>query len=542
MWRADVAARALQTRSRLAVGCGAGLAVFAVFAAWAYGAMIGGDDGDDLFNDLPEAFESLIGATGGSGNYVAAEIFGLVAPLLILVVAISGAAAALAGEEDARTAELLLTQPIERRTVVVTKSVVLVFHLAVVAVFYLVGMALGQALFGLSLTYGGIAVSTVQLFALALAFAGITLAVADSTGSKPIAIAAGTVLAVVSNLMAGLLPLVDGLENLAKVSPWYYFTASDPLSGTLDLGDLAVLLGLATAGFAVGVWVVDRRDIKVGRGRLRFEVPAIRSLTRPRVAGMFTKALSDNTTMIWLTGGGLALMSIAIAAMFTGMQQTLADISASLPDGMTAMLGTTDMATPSGWMTAEMLSLTAPIAVIAVAVVVAVNGIAGEDADRTLALLVAAPVRRGWIVRDQTAVMLIAVGGVCLLTGVGFAVGSLVGGLDLTTKGIVGAMAHLAMLAVFFGALAGALGANCTKRTALGAVSILALVTWLANWLFSLSDGTDWLTMLTPWNYYVASDPLVNGADLGHLAALAVGAATAIAVTAPLFGRREIAA
>jgi ABC-2 type transport system permease protein len=542
MWTSDVAARALRTRSRLAIGCGAGLAAFAMLGAWAYGAMVGGDEKDNLFNDLPEAFESLIGATGGSGNYVAAEIFGLIAPLLILVVAISGAAAALAGEEDARTADLLLTQPVGRRSVVVTKSAVLILQIASVAACYVIGMVLGEALFGFDLTYGGIFASAVQLLALGFAFAGITLAVADATGSKPIAIAAGTALAVVSNLMAGLLPLVDGLDGLAKLSPWYYVTADDPLSGTLDIGNLAVLLTIGVVGFLFGVWVVERRDIRAGRARFRFELPAVRSLTRPRIGNMFSKALSDNTTMIWLGGGGLAAMSIAIAAMFTGMEQTLADISASLPEAMTAMIGSTDMATPAGWMTAEMLSLTAPFAVSASAVVVAVNGIAGEDHDRTLALLLAAPLRRVWIVRDQTAVMLIAVVGVCALTGVGFAIGSLVGGLDLTTKGIVGAMAHLALLAIFFGAVGGAIGANGTKRSALAATLILAIVTWLANWLFSLSDATDWITTLTPWNYYITSDPLVNGADPRHLATLAVGAATATAVTVPLFDRREIAA
>ena len=64
MWEPEVAARALRTRSRLAIGCGAGLAFFALFGAWAYRAMIGGDDNDNLFNDLPEAFESLIRAAG----------------------------------------------------------------------------------------------------------------------------------------------------------------------------------------------------------------------------------------------------------------------------------------------------------------------------------------------------------------------------------------------------------------------------------------------------------------------------------------------
>lgn len=542
MWRADVAERAMRTRWRLAVGCGAGLAIFTLFAGWAYQAMLGGDEYGTLFDDLPAAFEGLIGASGGTGNYVAAEIFGLIAPVMILVVAISGAAAVLAGEEDARTAELLLAQPLARREVVVTKSGVLLLHIAVVALFYIVAMSLGEALFGFGLTYGGIAVSAVQLVALALAFGMFTLAVADTTGSKPIAIAAGTVLAVVSNLIAGLLPLVDGLEEFARISPWYYFNGANPLSGTFDPAHLAVLLTIAVVCFAIGVWVVDLRDIRSGRARLRIALPAVRNLTRPRVSSVFTKALSDRTTMIWLTGGALALLSIAMAAMFTGMETTLAEISADLPEAMTAMIGSSDMASPTGWMNAEVMSLTAPIAVIAIGVVISVNGIAGEDADRTLALLVAAPVRRARIVLDQTTVMLIAMVAICAITGVGFAIGSRVGGLDLSANGIVGAMAHLAMLGIFFGSLAGAIGANCTKRTALAATAVIALVTWLANWLFSLSDGTDWITTFSPWNYYLSSDPLANGADLRHLATLAVGSLTAITATVPLFERREIAA
>ncbi len=52
--------------------------------------------------------------------------------------------------------------------------------------------------------------------------------------------------------LASFLPLSDSLADGAKVSPWYYYNSSDPLTNGADLLHLVVLLVLAAVALALG--------------------------------------------------------------------------------------------------------------------------------------------------------------------------------------------------------------------------------------------------------------------------------------------------
>jgi ABC-2 type transport system permease protein len=103
---------------------------------------------------------------------------------------------------------------------------------------------------------------SVQLAFFGFALGALALALAATTGRKAVAVAGAGAFAVVGFLVNGFAPLVDGLDWLKYVSPFYYYAGHDPLANGIDGGGL-VVLGLATVVFtAVAVEGLRRRDLR----------------------------------------------------------------------------------------------------------------------------------------------------------------------------------------------------------------------------------------------------------------------------------------
>lgn len=530
--------KAFRDRLNGAVLAGAGLGAMALLAVWMLSGF--GDAATDLIDNLPEALAAVVGASGG-GNYAVSEMFSLVAPVVVIAIAISGGIGAVAGEERDHTAGLLLALPVTRRHLVTAKAAVLAVHIVITAGLFLAGFLAAPARFGAGVSVAGALAAGVHLAALGLAFGMIALAVSAATGSAAASFGVTAGLAVVANLTATVLPLVAGLEGVAKASPWYYYDASRPLVNGVDPGHLLVLLALGAAAYVVTVALMDRRDIGSGDQRgLIAMIPALDRLTRPVVRGVFAKALSERAVLVMMAGGCMAILTVGVCLMFDGLRETLAKISEDLPEGISRLFGDLDMGTPTGWISAELLSFTYPFVLVAVAVVLGVAAVAGEQKRHTLDLLLSAPVSRRHVVAAKAAAMVSVVVAVAVVWGAGLLVGSALAGLGLGLGRVAAALAHLALLAVFFGAVALALGSVVSSRAASGASAALVVASYFVESFLPLSDGLRPWAAVSPWHYYSASLPLANGADAVHLAALASSSVLALLAAALLVDRREV--
>lgn len=530
-----IAERTFRARLRLPLYSGAALAATSLLAI---GAFAGLDDGE-LFQSLPAAFERLIGGSG-SGNYVVSEIFGLLAPVVVLIIAISGGVAAVAGEERDRTAGLLLAQPVARRDLVVAKAAVVALHVLLAIGLLALGFLLAAALFDSGVSTANALAATVHLLALGLAFAMVALAASAWTGSARLSLALAAGLAVAANLSAALLPLVDGLADGARLSPWYYYNGSQPLANGLDAGHLAVLLAIAACGLALALVGVRRRDIEPGRRGGTLTLGALDRLTRPRVDGVFAKAVSERVLVAAVAGGALASMAIAVSLMFDGLAGTLGDLGDAIPAALAGLYGAVDLGTPAGWISAELTSILLPGILIALAAVQGVAAIAGEERRHTLDLLLAAPIGRRRLLLSKAAALAVVTAAAGLVAGLGIVAGSLLGGLGLAVGGVAATIAHAVLLALFFGALALAIGAAASAQVATRVTVAAALLAYLAQaFLPSLPALAD-LAVLSPWHLYDSSMPLVNGVDALHLGALATLTAVALAAALWLVERRDV--
>ena len=106
----------LATQRRSVIGWGIGLAaVAAMYAAFYPSITQSAGDLQAYLDKMPDAFRELVGEDYTSpAGYLRAELFSLLGPILFLVFAIGAGAKAIAGEEEARSLDLLLSTPLSR--------------------------------------------------------------------------------------------------------------------------------------------------------------------------------------------------------------------------------------------------------------------------------------------------------------------------------------------------------------------------------------------------------------------------------------------
>ena len=135
-----------------------------------------------LVDELPVGMLALFGIdpeilTTGFG-YLQAQMYTLIGPLFVLVLAIGIGASATAVEERSGTADLLLTTPTTRSSVVSQKTLTLVMSLAVLVLSFVAAILAGQVTVDLRLSIWGIFGVNLGLLLLGTFFGSLAFVVA----------------------------------------------------------------------------------------------------------------------------------------------------------------------------------------------------------------------------------------------------------------------------------------------------------------------------------------------------------------------------
>ncbi len=219
-----------------------------------------------LVQDYPEALKAFI-AFGGSVDYVSGagylgiELFSFMVPLLFVIAAVASGAAAIAGEEEKGTLDLLLSQPVTRRGVALAKLFSTATEVAALTLVLWLALWIGVGIFDMGVPTTNVLAASLTAGALGLAFGSIAFLLGATTGRRSLAIGLTAAAAVAAYLVNALAPLVRGLDTLQKASPFYHYAVGDPLRRGLAPGHLAFLTLLAVVAAAVGVALFERRDI-----------------------------------------------------------------------------------------------------------------------------------------------------------------------------------------------------------------------------------------------------------------------------------------
>ena len=506
-----------------------------------------------FWDDFPEAFRSMFGIPTGAdvGGLAYGAIYSGYGALTMAAIALASGAGSISSEERGGTIGLLLDNPVSRSRMLLSKAGSLLAVTALgFAILWLAGIA-APALLGVDVGSMHITALIVMMYVNALFYGYLAMAVSAWTGRTSAAIGVTSAVLVVSFVAAGLLPLVDRLADLAKAFPWYYFSSSEPALNGMDWVDFAILTGASMAFVALGLVGLNRRDLKgqeVGTrliDRLRENGTTHRLAEvlagKARVSAIWIKTASEHQAMLFITSLTLFSMSVIIGPMYNLLDSALKTLGEQIPSDLMSLFGGGDLSTPQGFYQVEMFGMVIPIGILTVAVAIGTGAIAGEEKRDTMGLLLANPVKRSTIVLQKTWTMVLYSAIVGMAAFLGVAAGSLIAGLGLDLGNVAATCLLATLVALGFGGLALALGGatGITQIAAYGA-SAVAVVTFVLNGFLPLNPRTEGWAVLSPFHYYLSSDPLNNGLDWGHAAVLAALFVIGVAVAIVAFDRRDL--
>ena len=184
-------------------------------------------------------------------------------PILFFLFAIAQGAGAIAGEEERGTLDILLSNPTTRVQVLIQKFAAMATAILALAFVLWLSMVIGAALVSMDVSALRLAAITVSGALLGITFGALSLALGCATGKRGLSIGVAGAIAVTSYFVYSLVPLVEGIEQASKLSPFHYYITADPLSNGLNLVHAGALVGLAVALVAIAILTFERRDLAV---------------------------------------------------------------------------------------------------------------------------------------------------------------------------------------------------------------------------------------------------------------------------------------
>lgn len=245
----------------LVVAC-ALLVFLAVMTGWLYAPMA------DQFRALREALPAVLlalipgGEMASATGWVNAQVMSLVGPGVLIALAVMSALRSTVGEEDRGTLGLLLSVGVSRGTFVAAKWVAMLTQVAVAGTVLAISLIGVNAVWDLGLAGSDLLLGCVFAVALAWFFGALALALALSTGRLRISAMTASAFAAVSFLVATFFPLSDSLRKYDQWSPWFYYSASDPLAGTASGVHFFTLITASLMCLLPGIWAFHSRDLK----------------------------------------------------------------------------------------------------------------------------------------------------------------------------------------------------------------------------------------------------------------------------------------
>jgi ABC-2 type transport system permease protein len=186
-----------------------------------------------------------------------------IALLLSSIFAVGFTTAAVAGERQRGTLEVLLARPISRRTLYITLLVCALLFVAVVMAAFLIGTSISAAANGVAGEIVPARVVAVWFNGLLLFGAIAAIGLAASVSFDRLSPALGITVAIVIasyflQILGSLWPDAQGLQ---PYSLFHYLQPKEILSGTFELANFAILGVVAVIAMVAALAIFPRRDL-----------------------------------------------------------------------------------------------------------------------------------------------------------------------------------------------------------------------------------------------------------------------------------------
>jgi ABC-2 type transport system permease protein len=243
-----------------------GTAILSAIVILLWPSIAAGPELEELIERLPPALQAMMGENidlTSVPGYLNLRLFTFIAPIIFLVYAIGRGTAAVAGEEDRGTMDVLLSHPVERWRIVVEKFTTMLFGLIVVGLALWVGLVLGALAVNVDLNISRAAQATFMVILLGMFHGALALAIGAGTGRTGLATGIAATVGIAGYFLHTLAPLVDWLEPFQVLSPFYYYIEDPAIMQRMNTGHAVVLVVLSLILLLTGVLSFQQRDVQV---------------------------------------------------------------------------------------------------------------------------------------------------------------------------------------------------------------------------------------------------------------------------------------
>ena len=216
---------------------------------------------------FPEALSGLLGeatvdAYSSFEGFLTVEYFSFL-PVLLIILAIVGGTAALVGEEESGTLDLMLAQPVSRHWIVFRKVTALAMVLVVTAFASLPAFLVALTRVDVVVNRWHLILAVINTFPIALFFLALSLFASATMPTRGAAVLIAAGFAIVTYFFNLIGAAASQVQFLQKLSPFYWADASHVLYHGFDWQRTAGFLLLTGALLVLTLVSFQRRDIAV---------------------------------------------------------------------------------------------------------------------------------------------------------------------------------------------------------------------------------------------------------------------------------------
>jgi len=254
------------------IGWGVALAALALVVASLYDAALQmRGQLEQLLDTMPKEIMLFVGGIDrvfSPAGFLDTRFFSML-PLILGVFVILIGSGLVVGDEENGTLDLILAHPVRRVDLIVGRW--LAFCVALLGILALawLGLIIATTFTSIKFSWLEVALPFVSLFGILIWFGGLALLLSLILPSRRLAASLTGLILAASYFITTFARLSPNLNGLAQWSPLTYYQGGSALEG-FNLGDFSGLLFMAIIFVALGLWLFQRRDIRIaGEGGWR---------------------------------------------------------------------------------------------------------------------------------------------------------------------------------------------------------------------------------------------------------------------------------
>lgn len=225
------------------------------------------DQAAEMEKSFGSLSESTVAFIGGSTDFFSpvgflnSQIFFIMLPLLLGILAISLGSSLLARDEQDGTIELLLARPISRTKLLLGKMLAIVGIVVLVAVIGFIITAVAAKIVGIDVSVVYIATATLVCFLMSLCFGLISFLLTSLGRARAASMAVGSFVALGGYIVSSLAATVTWLEWISRIFPFHYYHPEDVLVGNFEESAVLIFATISVICCVLSVLFFRKRDL-----------------------------------------------------------------------------------------------------------------------------------------------------------------------------------------------------------------------------------------------------------------------------------------